>query len=152
MISFNEVIGTSVVCLQMTEATGDEVIGRLIREAVAQGQIVPALETSAIQAVVRRERSASTTLPDGIALPHGRLAGLPAMVCMIGIHPEGVAFGAEDGARTHLFVQLLVPVETGTGHIHFLANLSRKLMECSIRSALLTAADRAAVLKILNVK
>jgi PTS system nitrogen regulatory IIA component len=68
---------------------------------------------------MKRELSASTAMPDGIALPHGRTDTVSDIVCMIGIHPRGVVdFGAPDNAPTHIFVLLLVPATVGCNHIH----------------------------------
>ncbi len=97
--------------------------------------------------MLKREHTASTALPDGIALPHGRTECVDDIVCMIGIHPKGVAFGAPDGLPTRIFVLLLVPAKIGCGHIHFLAHLSQRLMERAVCDSILAATTRDAVLQ-----
>lgn len=151
MGNFTEIITKSVVCLNMSEDAGYKVLSALVKEAVAQGALEPAHMDDAIKAVLKREQSASTAMPDGIALPHGRIDGIGELVCMIGIHPAGVDFGSPDGQPTHIFVELLVPATAGCNHIHFLANLSRRLLEQSVRNELLAATSREHVLQaILN--
>ena len=151
MANFDEVIKKCLVCLNMSEADGHRVVITLIEQAVVQGLLAPVHENEAIIAVMKREMSASTAMPDGIALPHGRTDCVTEIVCMIGIHPRGVDFGAPDHLTTHIFVLLLVPATVGCNHIHFLANLSRRLMEQSVRNALLSASTREQVLQsILN--
>jgi PTS system nitrogen regulatory IIA component len=113
---------------------------------VTQGLLAAAHKDEAITAVMKREMSASTAMPDGIALPHGRTDCVADIVCMIGIHPAGVDFGAPDNQPTHIFVLLLVPATVGCNHIHFLANLSRRLLEQSVRQELLSATSREQVL------
>jgi len=149
MANFDEVIQRSLVCLDMAESDGHSVVIALIEKAVEQGLLPLAHKDEAIKAIMKREMSASTAMPDGIALPHGRTDCVTDIVCMIGIHPRGVDFGAPDNLPTHIFVLLLVPATVGCNHIHFLANLSRRLMEQSVRNALLSASAREQVLQTI---
>ncbi len=142
MANFDEVILKSLICLNMAEKDGYQVVTTLIEMAVKQGLLLPAHLDEAIRAVLKREMSASTAMPDGIALPHGRTDCVTDIVCMIGIHSEGVDFGAPDSKPTHIFILLLVPATVGCNHIHFLANLSRRLLEPSVRHALMEAPTR----------
>lgn len=139
MASFDEVIRKSLVRLNMTDMSGQQAITTLIESAVAGGLVSDQHRDEVIRAVLKREMSASTALPDGIALPHGRTDCVEDIVCLIGIHPSGIPFGAPDNQLSHIFVLLLVPATVGCNHIHFLANLSRRLMEPSLRNALLSA-------------
>ena len=147
MANFDEVILKCLVCLNMTESDGHSVVLTLIEKAVVQGLLPAVHKDEAIKAVMKREMSASTAMPDGIALPHGRTDCVTDIVCMLGLHPGGVDFGAPDNQPTRIFVLLLVPSAVGCNHIHFLANLSRRLMEQSVRNALLSASTREQVLQ-----
>jgi PTS system nitrogen regulatory IIA component len=149
MANFDDVILKSLVRLNMDDSDGQQVIVTLIDAAVRQGLLPKADKEEAITAVLRREQSASTALPDGIALPHGRTDCVADIICMIGIHPQGVAFGAPDNLPSHIFVLLLVPATVGCNHIHFLANLSRRLMEQSVRNELLAAPTRDELLQVI---
>ncbi len=149
MANFDEVILKSLVCLNMDDRDGQHVVTTLIDEAVKQGLLPQAHKEDAIMAVLKRELSASTALPDGIALPHGRTDCVSDIICMIGIHPRGVEFGAPDHLPSQIFVLLLVPATVGCNHIHFLANLSRRLMEQSVRNELLAVSTRDQLLQVL---
>ncbi len=143
---FDEVVFKSLVRLGLTDPDGEQVIKKLIEEAVGEGLLPEQHKDDAVQAVLNRENSASTALPDGIALPHGRTECVKDIVCMIGVHPQGVSFGAPDGLPTRIFVLLLVPAKIGCRHIHFLANLSRRLMERTVCDKILAATTRDAIL------
>ncbi len=149
MATFDELITKSLVCLDMADADGQHVITTLIQDAVKQGLLSADHMDEAIKAVLKREISASTALPDGIALPHGRTDCVSDIVCMIGIHQKGIDFGAPDNLPSHIFVLLLVPATVACNHIHFLANLSRRLMEQSVRNELMAAKTREHVLEII---
>jgi mannitol/fructose-specific phosphotransferase system IIA component (Ntr-type) len=149
MSKFDDVILKSLVCLSMDSREGPQVVTTLIDAAVKLGLLPKEHKEEAITGVLRREQSASTALPDGIALPHGRTDCVTDIICMIGIHPRGVDFGAPDNLPSHIFVLLLVPATAGCNHIHFLANLSRRLMEQSVRNQLLAATTRDQLLQVL---
>ena len=151
MSNFVEVIGKSVVCLNLVDRDSQQLVTTLIEAAVANGVLPPIHQDEAIRAILKREMSASTAMPDGIALPHGRTDCVTDIICVIGIHPNGIEFGAPDKQPSHIFVLLLVPSAVACNHIHFLANLSRRLMEQSVRNALLSATTREGVRQaILN--
>jgi mannitol/fructose-specific phosphotransferase system IIA component (Ntr-type) len=149
MASFEEIIQKSLVCLDMTESSGQRVVTAMIEAAVREGVLSAEHKDAAVKAVLNRELSASTALPDGIALPHGRTDCVDDIVCMLGIHPAGIDFGASDNRLTHVFVLLLVPASAACNHIHFLAKLSRRLMESSVRNELLAARTREGVVQTI---
>ena len=148
---FVEVIQTCLVCLNRTETDGETLLAGMLDEAVAAAQLSEDNRRRALRAVLNRERSASTALSGGVALPHGRMTGLDRIVCIIGIHPQGIAFGAPDGEPVRIFVLLLVPVEAAVVHVQFLAHLGRCLAEHAVRNDLLAATSRDDVIRaILN--
>ncbi len=50
-----------------------------------------------------RERLGSTAIGDGIAIPHGKLAGVKGILGVFGRHRAGVDFDSLDGKPTQLF-------------------------------------------------
>lgn len=149
MASFKEIVRNSSVCLEMQEVDGKGVIERLIDVAIAEQRLVPECREAVIRAVMNREASASTALSEGVALPHARTDCVQDIVCMLGTHKTGIDFDAPDGGPTHVFVLLLVPAKVACNHIHFLANLSRCLMESAVRTALLRATTSEEFVEII---
>ena len=149
MMSFDEIIQKSLVCLNMAERSGQDVIEAMIEAAVREGALSAEHRDTAIRTVLNRELSASTALGDGVALPHGRVDCVSDIVCVFGIHPDGIEFGAADGSLTHVFVLMLTPLSMGGNHVQFLAALSRRLIETSVRNGLLAAKTRDDVLQLI---
>ncbi len=150
MSVFSEVIDKSTVCLNVSVQDSHQLVVTLIEAAISEGRLAAEHKDEAVHAVLKREQSASTAMPDGIALPHGRTDCVSEILCIVGIHPQGIAFGAPDNQPSKIFVLLLVPVTVGCNHIHFLANLSRRLMEQSVREGLLRATSRERVIRVLT--
>ncbi|WP_423905731.1 PTS sugar transporter subunit IIA [Candidatus Spongiihabitans sp.] len=73
-----------------------------------------------------RERLGSTALGKGIALPHGRIAGLAQPVIAIAKLENPVDYDAPDGMPVWLAVCLLVPAEANDVHLNLLATLAAK--------------------------
>jgi PTS system nitrogen regulatory IIA component len=106
--------------------------------AAGNGQIRKA---RVLEVLLERERLGSTGIGEGVALPHGKLAGLGSLMLGLGRSTVGVDFEAVDGQPARLFFLLLSP-EGSTRHLQALAALARLLRETGVRQRLL-AADSA---------
>ncbi len=145
MKGFQEIIQECVVCLNMAEKDGLDVIAQLVSQAVQQGVLVAEDEEDVMRAIINREQSAPTAQPEGIAIPHGRVSCISEVVFLLGLHPKGVDFGAPDGMPTHIFALMLAPQASGAGYIQFLAKLCQRLLDGAIREKLLSAVSKQAV-------
>lgn len=96
-----------------------------------------------------RERLSSTGIGDGVAIPHGKLAGLPGLVAAFGVSQRGVEFDAVDGKPTHLFFALLAPDNSAGLHLKALARISRLLRNSALRKAIINAPDANAIYSIV---
>jgi PTS system nitrogen regulatory IIA component len=88
-----------------------------------------------------RERLGSTAIGDGIAIPHGKLAGVKGILGIFGRHPAGVDFDSLDGKPTHLFFLLVAPEDSSSLHLKALARVSRLLKDQPFREHLLKASE-----------
>jgi PTS system nitrogen regulatory IIA component len=92
-----------------------------------------------LRVLMEREKLGSTGIGDGIAIPHGKLAGLEEMVIAFGRSREGVDFEAMDGKPAHLFFLLMAPENSAGQHLKALAKISRMLKDAVFRKYLLAA-------------
>jgi len=92
-------------------------------------------------AVLARERSMSTGMEHGIAIPHAAVDGVEDVVACLGIvrREEGLAFDSIDGQPTRLVVLLVIPRPKKLLHIRTLADIARVLGRDSVREALVAA-------------
>jgi len=75
--------------------------------------------------LIAREKLGSTGLGQGVAIPHGRVAGLDRTIGVFLRLPGGVDFDAPDGAPVDLVFALLVPKESTEEHLQVLATIAR---------------------------
>ena len=76
-----------------------------------------------------RERLGSTGFGGGIAIPHGKIAGLSAVTGVFVRLNVAVDCDAIDGLPVDLLFMLLSPSEGGTEHLKALARVSRRLRD-----------------------
>lgn len=100
--------------------------------------------------LLQRERLGSTGLGRGIAVPHGRLAGLPKIVSVFVRLDEPIDFDALDAEPVDLLFLLLAPEQAGADHLKALARISRLLREPSSIEKLRACKDRAAIYAVLT--
>ena len=101
------------------------------------------------EVLLERERLSSTGIGDGVAIPHGKLTGLPALVAAFGVSRQGVDFDAIDGKPTHLFFALLAPENSAGIHLKALARISRLFKNPAFRKAIVEATDAQAIYDLI---
>jgi nitrogen PTS system EIIA component len=74
--------------------------------------------------LIAREKLGSTGLGDGVAIPHGRLAGLEKTIGVFLRVPRGVDFDAPDNKPVDLIFALLVPENSTEEHLQVLASIA----------------------------
>ena len=92
-----------------------------------------------LHVLLEREKLGSTGIGDGIAIPHGKVAGLEEMVVAFGRSREGIDFDSLDGRPVHLFFLLMAPENSAGLHLKALAKISRMLKDGAFRKKLLEA-------------
>lgn len=97
-----------------------------------------------------REKLGSTGLGQGIAIPHGRIKGLPdARGAFIRLKTP-VAFDAPDGKPVSQVFVLLVPEQATDLHLQLLSELAQMFSERAFRDKLATARDPATLVELFN--
>lgn len=103
-----------------------------------------------LERVRRREEMMSTAIGFGVAIPHGKAASVTGMAAACAVCREGIDFGSDDGAPTHLIILFVSPDQRATEHVRVLANISRLLKEESVRRDLQAAQSPAEFLSIVQ--
>lgn len=138
-----ELIPPEHVLLGMEARDKWEVIAQLVQHLEARGALPAGHGKAFHDAVVQRERSMSTGMERGIAIPHAAVDGLERVVAGLaivrGASGEGVPFESIDASPAWLVVLLLIPRPQKLLHIRTLADLARHLGNEDVRRALRAA-------------
>ena len=110
----------------------------------------PELKADRLLEVLReREKLGSTGIGEGVAIPHGKLAGLPQLVASFGVSRPGVDFDAIDGKPTHLFFALVAPENSAGVHLKALARISRLFKNSRFRQSILDARSAEEIYRLI---
>jgi PTS system nitrogen regulatory IIA component len=127
--------------------TKSEVLRQLAeRAAAATGSEAATI----FEALSDREALGSTGLGNGIAIPHGKLAGLAGVVAVFARLDTPVDFEAVDDQPVDLLMMLLAPVGAGADHLKALARVARLLRHESTVDALRHANGTSEIYAILT--
>ncbi|WP_147942298.1 PTS sugar transporter subunit IIA [Microbispora sp. CSR-4] len=118
-----------------------------IRQCGAVLQEVGAVDGSYIEAMLERERSISTYVGEGVAIPHGTLTSKEAVrhdaICVLRF-PDGVDWHGE-----HVTVCVGIAAR-GDGHLRLLAELAQILLDPDRAAALRAATEADQVIQLLQ--
>jgi len=102
------------------------------------------------ETLLQRERLGSTGVGRGIAIPHGRMAGLQDIVCVFARLEQPIDFEALDEEPVDLVFLLLAPEHAGADHLKALARISRLLREPQTIEQLRASHERAQLYSVLT--
>ncbi|MDR0635708.1 MAG: cation:proton antiporter [Treponema sp.] len=141
-------IESDCVSIDLKGNDKDAIITELVDLLASRGKLNK--RDDVLHDVFERERSMSTGMEHGIALPHGKSDGVDELRVAIGIKKDGVDFGSLDGERSRLFIMVVAPRKTSGPHVQFLAAISAVLRVEATRQELLKAATAEEVVELLR--
>ncbi len=114
------------------------------------GEVADLHERQIFDVLVERERLGSTGLGHGIAIPHGRIAGLSRVYEIFARVHTPVDFESLDNQPVDLIYLLLAPAEAGADHLKALARVSRLLRDAPTCAKLRGSDSVAALTSVLT--
>ena len=126
-------VDTIIPALSQTEK--NDVLEELANLLSASRPILD--KNKVLDVLLERERISTTAIGEGVAIPHGKLAGVDRVMGAFARSPEGVDFASLDGAPTHLFFALIAPENAAADHLKALARISRLLKDEAFRRRLM---------------
>jgi fructose-specific phosphotransferase system IIA component len=137
-------------CIRAPLQAGDKrgVINELIDLLAAAGRVP---DPKALKdAVWTREQMRTTGIGAGLAIPHGKCAGMPALAMAIGKPAVPMDFEAIDHQPVRLVVLLASPPERASDHISALARISRMMMHDAFRERIYAASSATEIFDLIK--
>ncbi len=106
-------------------------------------------EEELVRVLAERESLGSTGIGNGVAIPHGKLRGIPEMVIAFGRSSRGVDYQSLDAQPVFLFFLLVTPDDKPGDHLKALARISRILKNPALREGLRRASERKELQKLI---
>ena len=137
-------------CIRAPLAATDKkgVIDELVDVLSQQGKVADASLLK--EAVWTREQTRTTGIGHGLAIPHGKCAGMASLAMAIGKPASPMDFQAIDGQPVRLIVLLASPPDRTSDHIQALARISRLMTMDEFRNRIYEASRPEQIYELLR--
>lgn len=115
------------VIFNLESGSKEEVISRLLQKAIDTHQIDTENKEEILESLLAREKSMSTGIGSGVAIPHCSVNLVDELKCVMGLNPNGIDFDSIDHQPVHIFILLIVPKTKFQEHIKTLAQIAKAL-------------------------
>ncbi len=149
-MKFSQWVREEAIVIDLQASDKWEALDQLVDKLLETGQIASELFKSVREAIIAREKSMSTGMERGIAIPHAAVDGVQDLCVALGVFPQGVAFESIDGMPAHIVIMLVIPRSKKLVHIRTLAEVARLLSREGLRQKMIEAQDAKAVLDAIK--
>ncbi|MEQ8766127.1 MAG: PTS sugar transporter subunit IIA [Planctomycetota bacterium] len=125
-------------------------IQRLVDWMVEKGKVESEHRDTVLTALVDREKSMSTGMEHGVAIPHGQVTCVDDIVAVFATSRDGVPFESIDGQPAKLIILLVIPKDRFRKHIQTLAGIARLLNQSDLREELVRAETSKDIMGIIS--
>jgi fructose-specific phosphotransferase system IIA component len=132
----------------LTATDKQGVINELVDTLVSAGKVFDGKTLK--DAVWTREQTRTTGIGHGLAIPHGKCAGMSALAMAIGKPSKPMDFEAIDGQPVKLVVLLASPPDRTSDHIQALARISRLMTMDAFREQMYAATTASDIFELLK--
>jgi PTS system nitrogen regulatory IIA component len=124
--------------------------GLIQQLGIAAGRRIGIPAKAIVSVLNAREKQGSTGFGGGVALPHGKIEGLPAVFGYFARLTAPIDFLAVDDLPVDLIFLILSPPDAGPDHLKALASVSRALRDRNNAAKLRGARSRDAIFALLT--
>jgi len=143
-----DILVKDAVVLNLASDDKNEIL-REMSQALADSEPSVSAERL-LEVLIEREGLQSTGIGEGVAIPHGKMAGLDHLMASFARSPEGADFDSIDGKPTQLFFLLVVPERSGGHHLKALARISRFFRDSAFREKLIDATSTDDIFRAID--
>ena len=148
-MNLSEMIQEDVIRVPLEARTKWEAIEELVDVLISAHELRLTDRSQVVDAVFTRERSMSTGLEHGLAVPHGAVDCVNDIVGALGISKAGVPFQSVDGSPASVIALLVIPKGTFQKHVRTLAAIARLASSPDLRTRITEAETPAAVFRVI---
>jgi nitrogen PTS system EIIA component len=146
-MDLNDLIDVPAI-LPALKANSKKQLLQMLAERAAEITGMP--EREIFDTLLQRERLGSTGVGNGIAIPHGKLAGVKRITGVFARLDAPVDFDALDDQPVDLVFLLLAPEGAGADHLKALSRIARVLRDADTVAKVRGTRDAAAIHALLS--
>ncbi len=148
----NEILKSSLdpacIRLELKASSRDAAIAELIGLIDAAHHLRNREEVTRV--VMEREQLMSTSLENGIAVPHGKATSVDQMLVAVGLKKKGIDFKSADGQPSNIIILIVSSAAKAGPHVRCLAEIGRLLQSDANRKKILAAGDVQSVFQFMT--
>ncbi len=138
-----QIIKPGAVTIDLKGTTKEEIISELVDLLIKSGQLPRGKREEVLSDIMERERTMSTGMQEGIAMPHVKTLAVDHLVSGIGIKKIGIDFDSLDKKPSNIFIITLAPKNNQNPYLQFMGDITRVLIKADSREKMLSASSDA---------
>ncbi|GAV22451.1 PTS sugar transporter subunit IIA [Carboxydothermus pertinax] len=148
-MELQNLITNDTILIGLNVSNKEECLYKLVESLYKAGFVFDKKEY--FDAVLSREKSGTTGIGFGFAIPHGKSKGVQKVGLAFARLDKPVDWQSLDGKPVEAVFMIAVPEESaGNEHLKILSELARKLMDDKFRNEVLSASSASQVVEILG--
>ncbi|NQT86018.1 PTS sugar transporter subunit IIA [bacterium] len=147
-MKLSELLDEDVILTTLESEDKEEAFAEMIEQLVRAGRITD--REQALDAILTRERVATTGIGNGVAVPHGKNASVPQLSAALGLSADGIDYDAADEAPVHVVFLILAEANNPGPHVQCLGEIARLLQApgfCDRLRQATSATDALAIIR-----
>ncbi|MEY3162539.1 MAG: EIIABC-Fru [Planctomycetota bacterium] len=149
-MKLSELLVPELVVVPMEAEDKWQAIAELARVPARAGRYGDSFVATVEQALTARERSMTTGMQNGIAIPHAAVDGIDELIPVLALSQRGIPFDTLDGRPAQILVCLIIPRAKKLLHIKTLAEIARLLSRPEVRQRLVGCSSAREVVEALQ--
>ena len=149
-MQLTELIREDLVTVDLQAADKWETIEELVDLLISMHELRLSDRDEVIEAVTGRERSLTTGLEHGLAVPHGVVRCVDDVLAALGVSKTGIPFDSLDGQPAKLVILILIPDGAFQRHVRTLAGIAKLGSTPHLRDRIFEAKTPADVMNTLR--
>ena len=145
-----DMLDESTVKVGLESLDKEECIEEMTDVLVRAGRVANSAQV--LSAVRTREAEGSTGIGKGVAVPHGKCAGLTSTVLAVGISRNGIEFDSVDGKPVKIVFLIAASATEPGKHLQMLAEVVRLIRVPGLCDKLTAATTPKMVLDLLDAE
>lgn len=147
-MQLSDIVSVEKIKVPMVAKSKRQAIEELVDVLIAAGDV--SSREIALSAVLEREKTRTTGIGNGLAIPHGKCSAVNQVVMALGRPANGIDFESVDEKPVNLVILLLSPMDMIGPHIQALARISRLMSIDGLRKQITCAQEPAQIMQALR--
>ncbi|MDP8248535.1 MAG: PTS sugar transporter subunit IIA [Candidatus Tritonobacter lacicola] len=146
----HELIPVEAISTPLKGKNKQEVIEEMVELLCKTGRVTD--KDSVLKSILEREKTMSTGVGEGVAIPHGKSDGVTELAGALGICPEGVDFDSIDKKPAYIIFAMEATKDNPGPHIRALSKISRLLKNEEFRNTIINAGSPEKIYEAIKTK